>query len=500
MKGGSFSVTRAWNRLSIKYKIVIISASLITLRLFLNGNYFIGYQKLEAYHEFEHRVHSASSDLYNFKSGFTEIFFTDGALPQIRQSRQQLDKIVATFAALHQHHGQDMKFQNRIMELEKRAAQLRITASQVLEDPTILNSSDPEGMIILGRVTAMTNQLFVGTQQLIEDVTVYSGQMRDEIFNYMLTMGMVIFCVGILFLIMLYRGVMGPLKLLEEMRRLIRRVRTEGDLSGRLQTEDNNTEVGCLASDFNALISSLNNSLGKTAQTVNLVTEHVERLSHEVRESHDEISAQQHEIFHLNNSIRKMAETMQTLADNANNVAHSAEELGDHCREGEGILEEVRRISHSLDQHISSAMQQLEQIQGGKHSQAMQGDHGSTLSQLQYYSTEAANNIRFATEGLCQSRHKLEDAGRPTTMIRQLSESIGNCTQKILQTIETEREVLRSITRDVDEITSLENHAAFTSNLITSASDELLYLSKLLRSEVQLFHTTLEHEGEKHAS
>ena len=199
----------------------------------------------------------------------------------------------------------------------------------------------------------------------------------------------------------------------------------------------------------------------------------------------------QHEIFHLSNAIRKMAETLHTLSDNANSVAQSAVELGDHCREGEGVLEEVRRITHSLDEHIRSAMQQLEQIRGGEQNQPVRGDHyGSTLSQLQYYSTEAANSIRFANAGLNESRHKLANAGRPATMIRQLSDSIGECTQKILQTIETEREVLQTISRDVDEIASIENHAAFTSNLITSASDELLYLSKLLSSEVQRFHTT----------
>lgn len=426
-----FSLIRAWRRLSIKYKIVIISASLITLRLFLNGNYFIGYQKLEAYHEFEHHVHAASTNIYNFKSSFTEIFFTNGALPQINQSRLHLDKTVSTFSELRNHHGSEIKFLPRIIELEQRAEQLRITASQVLDTPADLSIDSPEGMIMLGRVTAVSNQLFDDTQQLINDVTIYSGQMRDEIFNYMLTMGMVIFCVGILFLIMLYRGVMGPLKLLDEMRNLIRRVRTEGDLSAKLQSDEGNTEVGRLATDFNALISSLNCNLGKTSQTVSLVAEHVERLSQEVRESHDEISAQQHEIFHLNNSIRKMAETLQLLSGNANKLARSAEELGEYCVEGVGAA--------------------------------------------------------------CDKR---EHAACPDSMIRQLSDSIGDRTHKLLQTIETEQEVLHTINHDVDKIASLENHAAFTSNLITSASDELLYLSKLLSSEVQRFHTTLEQEEE----
>jgi methyl-accepting chemotaxis protein len=139
----------------------------------------------------------------------------------------------------------------------------------------------------------------------------------------------------------------------------------------------------------------------------------------------------------------------------------------------------------------------LEQIQGDGQPQPAQGEHYSNpLSQLQYYSTEAANSIRFANAGLSETRDKLEHAGRPASMIRQLSDSIGDCTQTILQTIETEREVLQTISRDVDEIASIENHAAFTSNLITSASDELLYLSKLLSSEVQRFHTTLDEQEE----
>ncbi len=508
MKAESFSLTRSWNRLSIRYKIVIISASLITLRVFLNGNYFLGYQQLEKYHEFEHQVHAASSELYNFKSSFTEIFFTNGALPQIERSRQRLDQIITTFSSLQQNLGDDMMFHERIVGLEKSAAQLKLAVDQVLQAPEELTLGNTGGMIVLGRITAMTNHLFDDVHRLIEDVTVYSGQMRDEIFEYMLTMGMVIFSVGILFLIMLYRGVMGPLKLLEEMRKLIQRVRTEGDLSGKLQGDENDTEVGRLASDFNALISTLNTNLGKTSQTVTLVAEHVERLSHEVRESHDEISQQQHEIFHLDNAIRKMAETLHTLAENANKVASSIAEMEDHCREGEGMMEQVRRISHTLDQHISTAMQQLEQIQttdsaGGATEQSPSpsaGDSalfGNAMSQLQYYSKEAANSIKFATADLGEHRTTLDNATRPALMIRQLSATIDDCTQKILATIDTEKEVLQTISRDVSEIASLENHAAFTSNLITSASDELLYLSKLLSAEVQRFHTTqVDSEGE----
>ncbi len=504
MKAEGFSLTRFWNGLSIKYKIVIISASLITLRLFLNGNYFLGYQQLEKYHDFERQVHAASTELYNFKSSFTEIFFTNGALPQIEQSRQHLEQIITTFTNLHQNHGDEMMFNQRIVGLRKSAAQLKLTVDQVLQKPEVLTLGHSEGMIVLGRITAMSNYLFNDVHLLIDDVTLFSGQMRNEIFEYMLTMGMVIFSVGILFLIMLYRGVMGPLKLLEEMRNLIQRVRTEGDFSGKVRGDENNTEVGRLASDFNALISTLNTNLGKTSQTVNLVAEHVQRLSHEVRESHDEISQQQHEIFHLNNAIRKMAGTLQTLTDNAHKVARSAVELGNHCREGEGLMEQIRQSNLCLDEHINSAMQQLKHIQEGSeagtsntpagagsiHDAEGGSLFGNTLSQLQYYSKEAANSIQFVTTGLNQHRTTLESASRPATMIRQLSESIDECTQKILSTIETEKAVLQTISRDVDEISNLENHAAFTSKLITSASDELLYLSKLLSAEVQCYQTT----------
>ncbi len=499
MKNTRFSPTTFWANLSIKYKIVIISASLITLRIILNGNFFLGYQQLEKYHEFEHSVHFTSTKLYSFKSTFTEIFFTDGALPQIERSQRQLADIIHTFSSLHAHHGKDMLFHSRIVQLEQSAKQLQITVEQVMQAPEKLHFDDPDAMVILGKVTAMTNRLFGDVHRLIEDATAYSGRMRDETFKSMIIMGMVIFSVGILFLIMLYRGVMGPLKLLEEMRSLIQRVRTDGDLSAKLHGE-NNTEVGRLAHDFNALISTLDMNLGKTSQTVTLVSEHVERLSHEVRESHDEISLQQHEIFHLNNAIRKMAETLQTLTENAQSIARSAGELEQYSRDDTELMQQIRQISLTLDEHITSAKLQLEKIhnepQGDNEKSGDTAAYGSAISQLQYFSTEAANSIEFAATELGGQQRALQSAERPQLMIRQLSKSIDSCTQKILHTIEIEKEVLQTISRDIDEITTLENQAAFTSNLITSASDELLYLSKLLSAEVQRFHTTQPKEAE----
>lgn len=508
MKARPFaSLSDYWNQLSIKYKIVVISASLITLRIILNGNYFLGYQQLEKYHEFEHQVHFASTKLYTFKSTFSEIFFTDGALPQIEQSQRLLADIIMTFASLHTHHGKEMMFHSRIVQLEKSARQLQITVEQVMQTPGDLSFNNPDAMIILGKVTAMTNQLFNDVHRLIEDVTLYSGQMRDKTFNSMITMGLVIFSVGILFLIMLYRGVMGPLKLLDEMRNLIRRVRTEGDLSAKLHGESD-TEVGRLAHDFNALISSLDKNLGKTSQTVSLVAGHVERLSNEVRQSHDEISTQQHEIFHLSNTVRKMAETLNTLTEHAQSASSYVGELGHHAREGGELLEQFKAISLTLDSHINAARQQLEKLNencltlnNGEQSKESQAAaelaYGHAISQLHYYSTEAANNIEFTAGGLGEQRNVLHHADRPTQMIHKLSESIDHCTQMILTTIEAEKEVLQTISRDIDEIATLENHAAFTSNLITSASDELLYLSRLLSAEVQRFHTSDDKSSEK---
>ncbi len=510
MKTNRMSPQAYWNRLSIKYKIVLISASLISLRIILNGNYFLGYQQLEKYHEFEHHVHFASTKLYTFKSTFTEIFFTNGALPQIEQSQRLLEDIVKTFTSLHTLHAEGMIFHSRITQLEMRAEQLQITVEQVMQTPQKLSFSDPDAMITLGRVTALTNSLFVDVHRLIEDVTVYSAQMRDETFKSMITMGMVIFSVGILFLIMLYRGVMGPLKLLEEMRNLIRHVRTQGDLSTKLKGESD-TEVGRLAHDFNELIASLDENLGKTSHTVLLVAEHVERLSHEVRESHEEISHQQHEIFHLSNAIRMMAETLQTLAENAHSVSLSVSELEQHSREGQKLQQHIESIHHALSDHIAGAQRQIKTIRevclihGKPEAQPGEmpdttdkesGSFGNTISRLQYYSQEAANSIEYATVKLGEQHAIQDNVERAALLIHQLTNSIDRCTQKILATIETEKDVLQTINREIDEIASIESQAAFTSNLITSASDELLYLSKLLSTEVKRFHTSQSGEDE----
>jgi HAMP domain-containing protein len=498
-----FSGARYWKRLSIKYKIVYISASLIALRLILNGNYFIGHQQIERYHEFERHVHEVSAELYDLKSAFTEIFFTNGALPQMERSRQLLLKNADTFNQLVRHHGDNAQFHDRIIELQQHAEQLQITLERILLTPQRINLSEPDAMILLGKMTAMINHLFDDVHQLIEDVTVYASDRRKETFNAMLTMGMIIFSVGLLFLIMLYRGVMGPLKLLEEMRGLIRRVRTDGDLSAKI-AEESDTEVGRLARDFNELIASLDENLGKTSRTVSLVAEHVERLSHEVRESHDAVDHQQHELFHLGNTIRKMAETLHSLNATARTLSRSVDELEQHASAGEELLQQSRQFNHALEQHLSAARQQLVDLLREIPTPAVHNVRGEALrvpaievtqvepgsERLPCFSQEAANGITLAAAQVASQRVALQRAERPMLMLRQLSASLISDTQHLLDTIATEQAVLKAMRRDIDEITTIEHRAAFTTNLITTASDELLYLSKLLSAEVRRYRTS----------
>lgn len=417
-----FTLLQSWNRLSIKYKIIAISVALISLRLILNGNYYLGYQQIEDYRNFDDKVQVLSGQLFNFKSSFTEIFFTNGALPQIERTLQQLDGLIGTVSSLHFQHGEDMKFHTRIMDLEKKSDQLKNTVTEVLQTPQILRVGEPEGMILLGRVSAITNHLFYDLQRLTTDVSTYSTDRRNTIFNHMLSMGMIFFCVSILFLIMLYRGVMGPLKLLEEMRRLIHRANNGGHLIEQLHTDESTTEVGRLASEFNTLINGLNSNQERTSRTVNLVVEHVERLAREVEGSHEELrSSDQHDTFQLNNSILTVGETLKSLAESAAHIISLADQMANQTQD--------------------------EENEGGE---------------------------------ICQL--------------------IRNNAHNVLNAVASERIALQEISLNLKEVGTIDKRATDTSNLITTASDELLYLSQLLNSEIGRYHTaTCADEQERHA-
>jgi len=528
--------TKITGSLTIKH-IVLLS---ITLFFFIWGimtlNTWFSLKELASNHQLEDMVHLANLKNRVIMKNINEALLTNGAIPAINaisKSSEELDILIEDIA---NNIWQEQL--SAINEIKAEKVTLNNKLVLFLEEPEEISLDNPNIVIIAGAISAIGDSIQIKLDQLDDNVGQKTHKVQDNIQYSVALSALITVAVSLVIFVFLYKGVVGPMALINKIDAIIKTVKEGGDLSARVEAGAG-YEVSQLATDFNDLMGNLNNIIGQASATTKQVAANAGQLAFSIKQTNEGITDQQKGIEQVTMAVRDMTKSVQNVAQNTASAAQAAQEADQEAIGGKNIVSETRNSINLLSTEVQQATEAIHELneesevigsivgvisgiaeqtnllalnaaieaaragESGRGFAVVADEVRSLASRTQESTQEIGeminklrssvhNAIEIMERGRMQSDLSVEQAEKAGQSLEGIAKAVATITDmntQIASTIEEQSTVANEIDQNLENIKSVSDLTTNAASIITTTSEELQALANQLHDQINQLNT-----------
>ena len=352
-----------------------------------------------------------------------------------------------------------------IEEMTDKISRYRTDFKSLVDDEVILGLDENSGLLAELRGTAhSTEETFdVLTEFLTSEIT----KATTLVYINLAVIITVIFILLSGLMIVISRAIYRPVQSITEK---IHIIADDLDLT-KLVNHISHDEVGALSRSFDALISSLRDTVNQVKDGSIQVAQASEEMSCITKEVGDASEQQQQEIEQAVTAINEMTATIQSIAENADTAASAVNDVTIEIGRGKTVTDDARVEIERLNNEVEGAAQAIEELQ--KNSESI-GDILSTISAIAEQTNLLALNaaIEAARAGE-QGRGFAVVADEVRTLASRTQESTESIRENINQFQKGTADVVETVTRSRERAKSGIEKVSQSSKILDSIYDNI---------------------------
>lgn len=305
---------------------------------------------------------------------------------------------------------------------------------------------------------------FVGTEIELATQSVYATLMTIIVLIFVLISGL---------MTLISRAIYKPV---ESITTRIHNIADDLDLT-QLVNHISKDEVGILSKSFDALISSLRDTVNQVKDGSIQVAQASEEMSCITREVGNASEQQQQEIEQAVTAINEMTATIQSIAENANTAADAVNDVTNEIGRGKSVSDDARAEIERLNTEVEGATHAIEELQ--QNSESI-GEILATISAIAEQTNLLALNaaIEAARAGE-QGRGFAVVADEVRTLASRTQESTESIRDNISQFQKGTAEVVETVTRSRDRAQTGIAKVTESSDILDSIYDNISNISDM---------------------
>lgn len=326
---------------------------------------------------------------------------------------------------------------------------------------------------LLGELRKTIHQSSESFTVLTEFVNVEIEQATVNVYTTLTTIIVLIFVLISGLMTMISRAIYRPVQSITER---IHDIAEDLDLT-QLVNHISKDEVGILSKSFDALISSLRDTVNQVKDGSIQVAQASEEMSCITKEVGDASEQQQLEIEQAVTAINEMTATIQSIAENANTAASAVGDVTNEIGRGKTVSEDARKEIELLNQEVEGATHAIEELQ--QNSESI-GEILSTISAIAEQTNLLALNaaIEAARAGE-QGRGFAVVADEVRTLASRTQESTESIRENINQFQKGTAEVVETVTRSRDRAQTGIEKVSESGQILDSIYDNISNISDM---------------------
>ncbi|MEH6449623.1 MAG: methyl-accepting chemotaxis protein [Oleispira sp.] len=348
---------------------------------------------------------------------------------------------------LAKFEGNYSKFNNAVDQLQpisidqikNKIARYRSDFKNLTAKETELGLNANSGL--LGELRSTIHQTEESFDSLTKFVNIQIQQTTENVYTTLGTIIVLIFILISGLMTMISRAIYQPVQSITER---IHNIADDLDLT-QLVNHISKDEVGILSKSFDALISSLRDTVNQVKDGSIQVAQASEEMSCITKEVGDASEQQQQEIEQAVTAINEMTATIQSIAENAETAASAVNDVTSEIGRGKAVSDDAKAEIERLNSEVEGAAQAIEELQ--KNSESI-GEILSTISAIAEQTNLLALNaaIEAARAGE-QGRGFAVVADEVRTLASRTQESTESIRENISQFQKGTAEVVETVTR-----------------------------------------------------
>lgn len=319
---------------------------------------------------------------------------------------------------------------------------------------TALNKSD-----IFNNIEEI-NLFLTTTSQILRE---HSINHFEHTYQFTISSVLIDLFIFILSLVLIYGGVITPIKSLPILRKLIRKVSENGDLSIQYELKGDN-EIDQVGNEFNILIFSMRHTLKKSVSTIEQITANAKQLSINIEQTNNGIQQQQQQSSQAETSTSALTKKSEDIINNTSQALTATESAHQQAKDGSDSV-------HDIIKSIETVASDTESI--------------ANIVNLLITKTENINNMVDSIESIASQTNLLAlnaaieaaragESGRGFAVVadevRALAVRTKNSTEDIKKTTE---ELLTYVNKANNEIINTQNNVTDSVSKANIAEDKL---------------------------